>query len=221
MIQIKELSKSFSETSTTYHVLQNINLHIHKNECVVIKGESGSGKSTLLSIIASIMKPTSGKVLVDGENIVSFSDIHTSEYRKKRVGFITQNFNLFDELSVENNLLASLVIQNISQVQIQERIDIALTTARIDHKSKQKAYSLSGGEKQRCIIARAIVNDPDIIICDEPTANLDLENSLFFIETIKHLKQCGKTIIIATHDQLFDSLDFIDTTLIMDNGTLG
>ena len=221
MIEIQNLCKSFDTASDTFHALLDINLKIKKGECIVIKGESGSGKSTLLSIIAAIMKPSSGKVLIDNENIVSFSDIHASEYRKTRVGFITQSFHLFDSLSVEDNLLASLVIRDITQTQLKENIDAALTQAHIEHKRFQKADTLSGGEKQRCMIARAIVNNPDILICDEPTANLDLQNSLLFIETIKALKERGKTIIISTHDQIFNELEFIDKTYIMKDGTLG
>ncbi len=221
MIEIRNLRKSFQSKSDVFHALSNVNLSINQGECVLIRGESGSGKSTLLSILASIMKPTSGEVLVDGENIVSFSDVHASTYRKTRVGFITQSFHLFDTLSVEENLLASLVIRDFTSEELRERMDAALIQARIEHKRHQKANTLSGGEKQRCVIARALVNDPDVIICDEPTANLDLENSLLFIETVRALKLNGKTVIISTHDQLFNELDFIDKTFTMENGTLG
>ncbi len=220
MIEIKNISKIFRENKHTFHALKDINLTIDRGECIVIKGVSGSGKSTLLNIIASIMKPTSGEVSVDGENIASLSDIHSSNYRKERVGYITQNFHLFDELSVEENLLAPLVIRNLTTKEIKEHIESALQTANISHKRNQKVSTLSGGEKQRTIIARAIVNNPDIIICDEPTANLDKENSLVFIETLIELKNRGKTLIISTHDQLFEKLEFIDRTILMQDGQL-
>ncbi len=221
MIEIKNLNKSFTSNSDTFHALKDINLSIKKSSLVIIKGKSGSGKSTLLSIIASIMKPTSGAVLIDEENIVSLSDIHLCEYRKLRVGFITQSFHLFDELTLKENLLPSLIMRDLTASEIEEAIDIALNIAHIKHKKKQKVHTLSGGEKQRCIIARAVVNNPDIIICDEPTANLDAENSLAFIERLKELKSLGKTIIVATHDPLFDNLDFVDNHLNMRDGTLG
>ena len=220
MIQIKNLNKIFKHNSDIFHALKNINLTINRGEFLVLKGVSGSGKSTLLSIIASIMKPTSGEVLVDKENIVSLSDIYTSTYRKNRVGFITQNFHLFDELSVKDNLLAPLVIRDLTIKELEEYIDAALKIANIFHKKEQKVSTLSGGEKQRVIIARAIVNRPDIIICDEPTANLDRENSLMFIESMKELKSQGNTIIIATHDQLFENQEFVDRSILIKDGMI-
>jgi len=221
MIKIQNLCKSFTNSTDTFHALKNINLSVQKNEVVVIYGESGSGKSTLLSIIAAIMKPSSGAVLVDEENIVSFSDIHASNYRKNRVGFITQSFHLMDELTLHDNLLAPLVIQNLTKIQIEESIENALTLANILHKKEQRVKTFSGGERQRSIIARAIVNNPDIIICDEPTANLDLANSLKFIEMLKRLKEEGKSIIISSHDELFKSQNFIDRILHIKDGSLG
>ncbi|MEA3228109.1 MAG: ABC transporter ATP-binding protein [Campylobacterota bacterium] len=220
MIQLIDINKIFTSKSDRFYALKNINLTIKKGEVVVIKGVSGSGKSTLLSIIASIMKPTSGELNIDGENIVSLSDIHSSEYRRKRVGFITQSFYLFDELSVEDNLLAPLIIRDLTMQEIDEKRESALSLANIVHKKKQKISTLSGGEKQRTIIARAIVNNPDIIICDEPTANLDKENSLIFIQTIKRLKSNDKTIIISTHDQLFEEQDFIDRVYQIKDGEM-
>lgn len=221
MIEIKNLCKSFKTSSDTFHALKDINMYIKKEEAILIYGHSGSGKSTLLSIIASLMKPTSGEVNVHGENIASLSDIHASSYRKNVVGVITQNFHLFDELRVEENLLAPLVLNDHKSSEISILIDKALKTANILHKKKQKVNTLSGGEKQRCIIARAIVNNPDIIICDEPTANLDETNSLLFMETLKELKHQGKTLIIATHDPLFKTQEFVDRVLTMKEGSLG
>ena len=221
MIKIKNLSKSFKLHDKSFHALKDINLTINRGEAVLIRGESGSGKSTLLSIIAAIMKPTSGEVKFEGENIVSLSDIHLSNYRKKKIGFITQGFHLFDELTVKENLLAPLVIQNITKDEINTALHVAMKNANIEHKKKQKVNTLSGGEKQRCIIARAIINNPEIIICDEPTANLDIENSLAFIQILKKLKENGKSILISTHDQIFSNLDFIDKEVTLQSGTLG
>ncbi len=220
MIEIKDLNKSFKSKKQIFHALKNINLTIKSGELLILKGVSGSGKSTLLNIIASIMKPTSGEVVVNGENIVSLSDIHSSNYRKKSVGYVTQNFYLFDELSVKENLLPPLVIEEFSTAQIDKHIQTALEIANISHKKSQIVSTLSGGEKQRTIIARAIVNNPHIIICDEPTANLDRENSLLFIETIKKLKERGKTIIISTHDQIFNNHAFIDRTVLIKDGEI-
>jgi putative ABC transport system ATP-binding protein len=221
MIVIKELYKSFhSNSDESFHALKDINLTIADTEVVVLKGISGSGKSTLLSIIAGIMKPSSGAVEVNGENIVSLSDYHASTYRNTKVGFVTQSFHLFDELNARENIIIPLVVTTLSDKEVDKQVEEAMNIANISHKAQQKANTLSGGEKQRCIIARALVNNPDIILCDEPTANLDYENSLKFLEIITKLKKMGKTIIIATHDPIFNSLSSVDRILHIKDGSL-
>jgi len=220
MIEIVKICKSFDDSDQTFHPLRDVSFSVKKGEFVLIKGESGSGKSTLLSVIATIMKPTSGRVNVDGENVVSLSDAHASNYRKTKIGFITQNFHLFEELNVRENLLAPLVLNDLSPQKINEKMDRALKLANISHKQDQKVATLSGGEKQRCVIARALVNDPDVIICDEPTANLDVENSLLFIQTLKELKIDSKTLMVSTHDPLFDDLSFVDRVFHLKEGSL-
>ncbi len=216
MIEIKSLNKKFKN----YQALKDINLHIDGGEFVILNGISGSGKTTLLSIIGAIMKPTSGAVEVSGENIVSLSDFHASNYRSTMVGFVTQSFHLFDELSVEDNLFVPLVITNLSDDEVATRIEDAMSVANISHKAQQKTKNLSGGEKQRTVIARALVNKPQIILCDEPTANLDLDNSLKFIEIIKRLKEMKKTIVVATHDPLFSKLSCVDRVINIKEGSL-
>ncbi len=214
MIKVKNIFKSFKNEV----VLKDINLEIKKNELIVLSGVSGSGKSTLLSIIASIMKPTSGAVEVDGINIVSLNDFHLSAFRTKTVGFVTQAFHLFDMLSVKENIIAPLVLQKLSQEEISQKVQSVMEIASIAHKSQSVVSTLSGGEKQRCMIARALINMPDILLCDEPTANLDKENSLKFIAILKSLKQSGITIIIATHDPLLINLEWIDRVIEMKEG---
>ena len=220
MIKIKSLYKEFSSVDTTFHALKNINLEVADGELLVINGISGSGKSTLLSIIGAIMKPTSGAVEVDGDNIVSYTDYFASTYRQKKVGFITQSFHLFDAFTVEENLFSALALSDLSSKEIEIRVQEVSNLANISHKLKVVVTTLSGGEKQRCIIARALVNKPEIILCDEPTANLDRENSLMFVESVKRLKEMGKTVLIATHDPLFDALDFVDKRVTMKDGEI-
>jgi len=221
MIKLKNINKIFKDKNQkSFQALKNLSLKIQKNECVLLHGSSGSGKTTLLHIIASLMKPSDGLVEVKNQNIVSFSDYHASIYRHKTIAYITQSFYLFDALSVEQNLLPSLVVDSLSSGEIEQKIAQALSLANIAHKAQQKVSTLSGGEKQRCIIARAIVNDPEIILCDEPTANLDKENSLHFIEVMKKLKKRGKTIVIATHDPIFHNLACVDKIFYMKEGSL-
>ncbi len=221
MIKIKSLNKQFgSDTDNAFHALKNINLEINNGEVVVINGISGSGKSTLLSIIGAIMKPTSGAVEVNGNNIVSFNDFHASLYRQNSIGFITQSFHLFDAFSVKENILAALYLSDLSAKEIQTRVQNATKIANISHKIDKVVSTLSGGEKQRAIIARALINEPQIILCDEPTANLDRDNSLNFIEIVKKLKEMNKIVLIATHDPLFNEIDFVDRVVYMKDGVL-
>lgn len=216
MIKLKNVNKNYNSVS----VLVDINLEIKKGEAVVINGVSGSGKSTLLSIVGSLLKPTSGLVEVDGLNIVSLNDLHLSNFRATKVGFVTQSFYLFENLNVRDNIVIPLVLNKLSQELVEKKLDISMRLASIEHKSSQVVSTLSGGEKQRCVIARALVNDPEIVLCDEPTANLDKQNSLKFANIMKELKNRGKTIIIATHDPLISELEWIDKVININEGKI-
>ncbi|AGR78287.1 ABC transporter, ATP-binding protein [Aliarcobacter butzleri 7h1h] len=221
MIKIKNLNKIFYEnTNKEFYALKDINLNIKKSSCVVLKGVSGSGKSTLLSLIATLQKPTSGEIVVEDESIAKLPDFHASNFRARKIGFIFQSFNLFNELSVKDNISLPLIPLGFSQKQIDEKVINTLKLANILHKKDELVSNLSGGEKQRCAIARALVNNCEIILCDEPTANLDYENSKNFIEILKELKELKKTIIIATHDPIFDNLDFVDSEILIKNGQI-
>ncbi|MBD3831284.1 MAG: ABC transporter ATP-binding protein, partial [Arcobacter sp.] len=193
---------------------------IETSTCVILKGISGSGKSTLLSLIATMEKPTSGEIIIDDESVAKLPDLHSSNFRAKKLGFIFQSYNLFNELSVKDNVSIPLIPLGYSQKEIDEKVLKALEIANISHKKDELVSNLSGGEKQRCAIARAIVNNPDIILCDEPTANLDFDNSIKFIENLKELKNLNKTIIVATHDPIFDNLDFVDKVINIKNGMI-
>lgn len=219
MIKIENVNKIYnSNKENSFQALSDISFHIKQGQCVILKGVSGSGKSTLLSLIGSINTPTNGKIEVEGLNIVKLPDHHKSHFRNKNLGFIFQSFNLIDKLTVFENVLAPTIIN--SKTTSDELVYKALQLANIEYKKDQKVFNLSGGEKQRVAIARAIVNNPKIILADEPTANLDKENSLLFIQTIKKFKQMGKTVIVATHDSLFDDLDFVDNYIHMENGKI-
>jgi len=187
---------------------------------VVLKGVSGSGKTTLLSILAGLDRPTSGKLLVEGEAIAKLPDLHLSQFRARRIGMIFQHYNLMEHLSVEENVMVPLIPAGMDAVRIARRVDAALEHANIAHKRTTPAARLSGGEKQRTSIARALAADPAIILCDEPTANLDRANSLRFIEILAQLHSEGKTIVIATHDPLFDDLPFTARIVEMEDGRI-
>ena len=221
MIKITKLNKIFNEnTNKEFHALKDINIQIETSSCVILKGVSGSGKSTLLSIIGTLLKPTSGEIKIDDESIAKLPDLHASNFRAKKLGFIFQSYNLFNELNVKDNISIPLIPLGFSQKQIDDMSLKALKLANIEHKKDELVYNLSGGEKQRCAIARALVNNPDIILCDEPTANLDHDNSMKFIESLSELKKLNKTIVVATHDPIFENLDFIDKVINIKNGII-
>ncbi len=220
MIRVENLSKSFYHQQDESKILIDINLHIKRGECIILKGISGSGKTTLLSIIAGLDRPSKGKVLIDDEPISKLPDIFASKIRAKKIGMIFQHFNLFENLSVYENVTVPLIPSGLPLDDIYRAVDKSLKVANIYHKRSLVASRLSGGEKQRCAIARALVADPDIIVCDEPTANLDSQNSILFIETIKELHLMGKTIVIATHDPLFENLNFKSRIVPMFDGKI-
>ena len=221
MIDLQKVTMTFNEgRPNAATVLRDIDLHVESGETVVLEGVSGSGKSTLLSIIASLLKPTSGRVEIKGEPVNKLPDLHASRFRNDHIGFIFQSFNLFERLSVHDNVVLPLLVTERSQKEADADARKAMELANIIHKQEQSVEDLSGGEKQRCAIARALVNDPEIILCDEPTANLDRENSLLFLESVRSMKALGKTILIATHDPIFRSLESVDRVIRIDNGMI-
>ncbi len=215
MIELKTISKVYDNNIVA---LQNINLNIQEGELVVLKGVSGSGKSTILSLIAGLLKPTSGDVLVDNKHISKLPDHFCSDYRRDTVGFIFQKYNLIPTLSVQENILLPLVPLNPDEKELHVKLENVMNMFQIEHKKDVIVKNLSGGEQQRTAIARANVNNPKIILADEPTANLDEKLSKEFIKILQSLKKLKKTIIVATHDPLFFDLDFVDKMIELHNG---
>jgi putative ABC transport system ATP-binding protein len=220
IITVEDLNRTFADGDAEFHALRDIHLTVDAGECVVLKGVSGSGKTTLLSILAGLDRPSSGKVLVEGEAIAKLPDLHASQFRARRIGMIFQHYNLMEHLSVEENVMVPLVPSGMDAGEIDRRVNAALEHANIAHKRTTPSARLSGGEKQRTSIARALAADPAIILCDEPTANLDRANSLRFIEILGELYAEGKTIVIATHDPLFDALPFDARVVEMEDGKI-
>lgn len=210
MIEIKNLSKSFGDG---VYVLKEFSLSVGEGELILIKGKSGSGKSTLLALIAGILKPTQGEVIVDSKQISKLADHFCSLYRRDNIGVIFQKYNLIEDLSVEENIALPLLPLRISKREIDAKVANTMRAFHIEHKAHELVKRLSGGERQRCAIARANVADPKIIIADEPTANLDEQLSLSFVQMLKSMKKEKKTIILASHDPLFFNLDFVDRVI--------
>jgi putative ABC transport system ATP-binding protein len=221
MIELKNITKIYEvNKNNIVTALNNINLTIKEGELVVIKGASGSGKSTILSLIAAISKPTSGEVIVGANRVSKLPDNFASDFRRDNIGFVFQKYNLIPTLSAKDNIILPLVPLNLHVKEIEDKLERVLKMFHIEHKENQLIRNLSGGEQQRVAIARANVNNPKIILADEPTANLDEKLSLHFIEMLKELKHDGKTIIVATHDPLFFDLDIVDRVVEIHQGVL-
>ena len=221
MINVRGVSLVYNQgKQNEFCALKNINLDINNGELVILKGVSGSGKSTLLSLIALLQKPTSGEILIDGTNIAKLPDAFCSEFRHKRLGLVFQNFNLIEGLSVYENLLAPFALTNFKANVREEMIKKALNLANISHKRDENVSNLSGGERQRCAVARALSMDADIILADEPTANLDRQNARAFLGLLESFKALKKSVIVATHDSIFDELDATDRVVSLQNGEI-
>lgn len=223
MIQLKNITKKYPLTNNKNDeiiALDNINLLFNEGELIILKGASGSGKSTILSLIAGLTKPTAGEVIVNEKRISKLTDDFTSMYRRENIGFVFQKYNLIANLTVKENIILPLVPENIDEHILEQKLKNVLEKFHITHKKNTLVQNLSGGEQQRVAIARAHINEPKIILADEPTANLDKNLTLSFIEILKELKNSSKTIIVATHDPLFFDLDFIDKTISLENGKI-
>ena len=221
MINIRGVSLVYNQgKQNEFCALKDINLDVNNGELVILKGVSGSGKSTLLSLIALLQKPTSGEILIDGTNIAKLPDAFCSEFRHKRLGLVFQNFNLIEGLSVYENLLAPFALTNFRANVRDEMIKKALNLANISHKRDENVSNLSGGERQRCAVARALSMDADIILADEPTANLDRQNARAFLGLLESFKALKKSVIVATHDSIFDELSATDRVVSLQNGEI-
>ena len=197
ILEIKNLSKSFIDGKKTLNVLKNINLLINQGSIITIKGPSGSGKSTLLSLIGTLDKPNKGEVIFDNENIDSIKDLN--RFRNDKIGYIFQFHNLISELSLKENVILPREISR-KKVDHQEIKDL-FKFFELDDRMNSYPNDLSGGEKQRVSVMRAIINQPSIVIADEPTGNLDQKNVFKMIDLFKKLNnEHNLTFIIATHD---------------------
>ncbi len=184
------------------HALRGLNILINAGEYVAIMGPSGCGKSTLLHVVGGMLQPTSGRVAIDGEDLTTMTDAQRTDLRRRKIGFVFQRFNLFPTLSAEGNLkLAERIYSNTKNGGDAGRRLEVLKLLRLEDKIHHKPLELSGGEQQRVAIARAIINRPAILLADEPTGNLDTENSKIVLEMMRGLnKEFGQTIVMITHN---------------------
>lgn len=185
---------------STIKALDNINIEIDRGEFVAIMGPSGSGKSTLMNLIGGLDSPTKGDILIEGENLKKTKDKKLSAYRNKKIGFIFQSFNLQPMYTALENVILPLYFAKIKQKEKIKKGKAALSIVKLTHRIKHKPKELSGGERQRVCIARALVNEPSIILADEPTGNLDTKTGKEIINFLRNLTKKEITIIMVTHN---------------------
>ncbi len=200
MIEVRNLKKVYRFGSVDVPALRGVSLDVAAGEFVGVLGPSGSGKSTLFHIVGGMLSPTSGTVRIDGQDLGGLSDAQRTELRKTTIGFVFQRFNLLPTLSAEENIR---IAQHIGGTAGEDNghLERVIRILGIAHRLRHKPYALSGGEQQRVAIARAIANKPRILLADEPTGNLDSENSLAVLDTIKALnEELGQTVLMITHN---------------------
>ncbi len=196
-----DLKKSYKVGKLDVPVLRGISFEVAAGEFVAVMGPSGCGKSTLLHLLGGLLSPTSGSILIDGEDLAKVSDARRTDIRRRKIGFVFQRFNLFPTLSAEGNLKLAEKIHTGNGSKNSDRRREVLKLLKLEDKMHHKPLELSGGEQQRVALARAIVNGPAIILADEPTGNLDTENSRIVLDMFRDLNEkFGQTIIMITHN---------------------
>ena len=201
ILRAVDLRKSYRVGKLDVPVLRGLNFDVNEGEFVAIMGPSGCGKSTLLHLLGGLLSPTEGSILIDGEDLARVSDARRTDIRRRKIGFVFQRFNLFPTLSAEGNLKLAEKIHTGNGSKNSDRRREVLRLLKLEDKMHHKPLELSGGEQQRVALARAIVNGPAIILADEPTGNLDTENSQVVLDMFRELNQkFNQTIIMITHN---------------------
>ena len=219
LVELKGVVKRYRRGRQSVEVLHNLDLTIEAGEFLALMGPSGSGKTTLLNLIGGLDRPTEGEVVVGGEHIDDLSSGHLAKWRARHVGFVFQFYNLMPTLSAEKNVELPLLLTHLSGAQRQKNVAAALELVGLTDRRKHKPAELSGGQQQRVAIARALVADPTLLVCDEPTGDLDRETAEEILGLIQLLnREQGKTVIMVTHDP--KAATFAKRVLHLDKGAL-
>lgn len=199
-LKTENVDMQFHMGSTVVQALQDVSLDVNEGEFISIVGTSGSGKSTLLNLMGGLMKPTRGKVYVKGEDLTTMNENQLALFRRQYIGFVFQSFNLTNTLTAEENVELPLVFSGIRPGEREKRVKTLLTDLGLEDRLDHKPSELSGGQQQRVSIARAIITEPEIILADEPTGNLDSRTSQEIMEVLYALNKKGQTFLVVTHD---------------------
>lgn len=201
LVELQGIRKDYMRGGETVHVLQELSLSIPRGDFLALMGPSGSGKTTLLNLLGGIDRPTAGSLSVDGTDIARYGESELARWRAHNVGFVFQLYHLLPVLSAERNVELPLLLTSLSAADRKRRVQAALTLANIADRAKHKPSELSGGQEQRVGIARAIVGDPLLLLCDEPTGDLDRKSGDEILDLLQALnREQGKTIVMVTHD---------------------
>ena len=201
LIHIENMKKIYNPGENEVRALDGIDLDIEKGDLVAIVGHSGSGKSTLMNMLGCLDTPTSGKYVLDGQDVASMTDNQLADVRNKEIGFIFQGFNLISNLDAVGNVELPLVYRGVSKNERKQLALEALKSVGLEDRMKHKPNEMSGGQQQRVAVARAVAAKPPIILADEPTGNLDTKSTQEIMEILKELHRSGRTVIIITHDE--------------------
>lgn len=201
ILEVKNLKKIYTTRFGGNHVqaLSKVSFSVEEGEYVAIMGESGSGKTTLLNILASLDKPTSGEVILEGKNIVSIKEKEISAFRRDNLGFVFQDFNLLDTFSIQDNIFLPLVLSGKSFKDMEQKLQPIAKKLKIDGILKKYPYEVSGGQKQRAAVARALITNPKLILADEPTGALDSRTTDELLKMFSEINEEGQTILMVTH----------------------
>jgi putative ABC transport system ATP-binding protein len=212
------LCKSYQMGDVRVEALKDVDFDVEKGKFVAISGASGSGKTTLLNIVSGIDKPTSGAIFVYGEDLGAKDEDFLADFRCNKIGFVFQSYNLVSTLTLAENVAFPMEWLRRPTEDTEKRVGYLLETVGLKHRAEHFPFQLSGGEQQRVAFARALANDPPLLLADEPTGNLDAKTSLKIIEILQRLKNDGKTVIVATHDDRI--LKVADQKLYLADGKL-
>jgi putative ABC transport system ATP-binding protein len=218
VVLASSLCKKYQIGDLVVEALRDLELEVAKGEFVSIHGSSGAGKTTLLNIIGGLDEPTSGTIVVFGHNLSDYDEDFLATFRSAYVGFVFQSCNLISTLTAFENVAFPLELAGCAEERIEKRAEELLKLVGLAHRKNHFPAQLSGGEQQRVAFARALANDPPLVLVDEPTGNLDLETGLKIVQILKELKEGGKTIIVATHDRRI--MQLADWTLHLKEGRI-
>jgi|ERR1051326_7386684 putative ABC transport system ATP-binding protein len=201
IISLRNIAREYTIGSETIHALRSVSLDIFKNEYVALMGPSGSGKSTLMNILGCLDTPSSGEYILNGTSVAQMLDNELAQVRNKEIGFVFQTFNLLPRLTALENVMLPLIYAGIPKAEREKRGKKVMEQVNLGDRMSHKPNELSGGQRQRVAVARALVNDPSIILADEPTGNLDTKTSIEIMGLFEEIHRNGNTIIVVTHEE--------------------